>query len=144
MCKSDVKRIQDEWTAEKTRLNDSALNQKKELQHIIEEVMDREKHKEQIDITDHQSLYELIRNKNIEEDHQMRSNLEEKIEQMKDKCNAALNQYRGSTETSTQDYRTFLARDALLSKHVEKKLRQVERMQTSIALYYKTCLKHRS
>jgi len=75
----------------------------------------------------------MIRNKNIEEDHQMRSNLEEKIEGMKDQCNSALNAYRLSTETNTSDYKAFLARDANLSKHVEKKLRQVERMQTSIA-----------
>merc|ERR1719262_1820644 len=85
-----------------------------------------------MDVTEHQSQFELIRNKNIEEDHQMRSNLEEKIEQMKEKCNAQLTSYRTSTEANTADYRSFLQKDATLSKHVERKLRQVERMQASI------------
>merc|ERR1719261_1796415 len=62
----------------------------------------------------------------------MRSNLEEKIEQMKEKCNAQLTSYRTSTEANTVDYRSFLGRDATLSKQVERKLRQVERMQASI------------
>ena len=31
-----------------------------------------EKSREQIDITEHQAAYELIRNRNIEDDHQMR------------------------------------------------------------------------
>merc|ERR1719262_257674 len=85
-----------------------------------------------MDVTEHQSQFELIRNKNIEEDHQMRSNLEEKIEQMKEKCNAQLTSYRTSTEANTTDYRSYLQKDATLSKHVERKLRQVERMQSSI------------
>merc|ERR1711977_15260 len=82
--------------------------------------------------TEHQSAYELIRNKNIEEDHQMRSHLEERIEQMKEKCNAHLQSYRTATEANTADYKTYLARDASLSKQVERKLRQVERMQSQI------------
>jgi len=62
----------------------------------------------------------------------MRSNLEEKIEVMKDKCNAQLQAYRLATEANTADYKSYLARDANLSKQVERKLRQVERMQSSI------------
>merc|ERR1719305_947573 len=61
-----------------------------------------ERRQEQHDITEHQSQYELIRNRNIEEDHQMRSNLEEKIDAMREKCGAALTNYRTSTESSTQ------------------------------------------
>jgi chromosome segregation ATPase len=62
----------------------------------------------------------------------MRSHLEEKIEQMKEKCNAHLQNYRTQTEASTADYKNYLARDASLSKQVERKLRQVERMQSQI------------
>merc|ERR1712193_412862 len=90
------------------------------------------KNREQQDVTEHQSAYELICNKNIEEDHQMRSHLEERIEQMKEKCNAHLQNYRTQTEAHTADYKTYLARDASLSKQVERKLRQVERMQSQI------------
>merc|ERR1711937_715368 len=51
---------------------------------------------------------------------------------MKEKCNAHLQSYRTATEANTADYKTYLARDALLSKQVERKLRQVERMQSQI------------
>merc|ERR1719465_153371 len=51
---------------------------------------------------------------------------------MKEKCNAQLTSYRTSTEANTADYRGYLQRDCTLSKHVERKLRQVERMQSSI------------
>merc|ERR1711937_434119 len=106
--------------------------EKRELTIIVQQVEQDEKNREQQDVTEHQSAYELIRNKNIEEDHQMRSHLEEKIEQMKEKCNAHLQNYRTQTEANTADYKTMLARDASLSKQVERKLRQVERMQSQI------------
>merc|ERR1712167_212409 len=46
--------------------------------------------------------------------------------------NAHLQNYRTQTEANTADYKNYLARDCTLSKHVERKLRQVERMQSSI------------
>ncbi|CAD7927367.1 unnamed protein product [Amoebophrya sp. A120] len=141
--RKEVEAIETDWSGEKTELGQSAEKRKRELKHLVMEVMNEEKNKEQLDLTEHQSLYELIRNKNIEEDHQMRSNLEEKIENMKDKCNAALNTYRISTEQNTQDYKTFLARDATLSKHVEKKLRQVERMQANIVHWKQKILQNK-
>merc|ERR1719235_746560 len=106
--------------------------EKRELTIIVQQVEQDEKNREQQDVTEHQSAYELIRNKNIEEDHQMRSHLDERIEQMKEKCNAHLQSYRNQTEANTADYKNYLARDSLLSKQVERKLRQVERMQSQI------------
>lgn len=38
-----------------------------------------EKVRGQDDLAEHQNNYEVIRNKNIEEEHQMRSTLEEKV-----------------------------------------------------------------
>ena len=40
--------------------------------YIHTKVANEDKAKEQADVTEHQSQYEMIRNKNIEEDHQMR------------------------------------------------------------------------
>mmetsp|Transcript_28244 Transcript_28244/g.71697 ORF Transcript_28244/g.71697 Transcript_28244/m.71697 type:complete len:550 (-) Transcript_28244:420-2069(-) len=141
--RKQVEAIDGDWAGEREELVQSAEKRKRELRHLVLEVIQEEKNKEQIDLTEHQASYELIRNKNIEEDHQMRSHLEEKIEAMKDKCNAALNTYRISTEQNTQDYKTFLARDATLSKHVEKKLRQVERMQANIVHWKQKILQNR-
>merc|ERR1719217_288145 len=62
----------------------------------------------------------------------MKQILEEKIEDTRAKCKEKLQLYQNSTESNTIEYRQFLHRDANLSKQVERKLRQVERMQASI------------
>lgn len=128
----DVKVLDEEFRIEQGQIIETHTREKRELQLIIEQVEQEERQREQSDVTEHQGQYELIRNKNIEEDHQMRSNLEERIEQMKEKCSAQLASYKSATETNTTDYRNYLQKDAQLSKHVERKLRQVERMQSSI------------
>jgi len=133
--REEVKSMDSQWQEEKGKLMSEAQRQIRELQYVIQEVSAEERAKEQQDLSEHQSGFEVIRNRNIEEDHQMRSNLEERVEQMKDRCNAALLTYRASTESNTADYRSYLARDAQLSKHVERKLRQVERMQASIGAW---------
>merc|ERR1711865_1292898 len=74
----------------------------------------------------------MIRNRNIEEDHQMKSNLEEKIEETRARCKEKLQLYQNQTEGNTSEYKRFLLEDAKLSKRVERRLRQVERMQASI------------
>merc|ERR1711966_500816 len=64
--------------------------------------------------------------------HQMKSNLEEKIEETRARCKEKLQTYQNQTESNTAEYKQFLNRDATLSRQVEKRLRQVERMQASI------------
>merc|ERR1712193_321007 len=128
----DVATLEEEFRVEREQIMEKHTLEKRELTIIVQQVEQDEKNREQQDVTEHQSAYELIRNKNIEEDHQMRSHLEERIEQMKEKCNAHLQNYRTKTEANTADCKTYLARDATLSKQVERKLRQVERMQAQI------------
>merc|ERR1711964_579405 len=93
----------------------------------------QERAREQYDLMEHQSNFEVIRNRNIEEDHQMRSNLEEQIDKKRDRCNSQLLSYRTQTEQNTQEYHTYLSRDAKSSKEVEQRLRQVQRMDAQIA-----------
>mmetsp|Transcript_39078 Transcript_39078/g.83241 ORF Transcript_39078/g.83241 Transcript_39078/m.83241 type:complete len:488 (-) Transcript_39078:75-1538(-) len=131
--KRDTTTLQEEFRIEKEHIQDKHALEKRELAIIVEQVEKEEKNREQADITDHQSQFEMIRNRNIEEDHQMKSNLEEKIEDTRAKCKEKLQLYQNSTESFTSEYKQFLQRDANLSKQVERKLRQVERMTASIA-----------
>jgi hypothetical protein len=130
--KRDVATLTEEFRIEREQIQEKHALEKRELTLIVEQVERDEKHREQADITDHQSQYEMIRNRNIEEDHQMKQILEEKIEETRAKCKEKLQLYQNSTEAFTVEYRQFLHRDATLSKQVERKLRQVERMQASI------------
>eukprot|EP00928_Gymnodinium_smaydae_P032273 TRINITY_DN2341_c1_g1_i1.p1 TRINITY_DN2341_c1_g1~~TRINITY_DN2341_c1_g1_i1.p1 ORF type:complete len:490 (+),score=151.92 TRINITY_DN2341_c1_g1_i1:166-1635(+) len=128
----DVDTLKEEFRIERERIQEKHTLEKRELTLIVEQVERDEKIREQTDITDHQSQFEMIRNRNIEEDHQMKQILEEKIEETRAKCKEKLQVYQNQTETLTADYRQYLQQDASLSKKVEKRLRQVERMQSSI------------
>lgn len=130
--KRDVATLMEEFRIEREQIQEKHALEKRELTLIVEQVEREEKNREQADITDHLSQFEFIRNRNIEDDHQMRSSLEEKIEETRAKCKEKLQLYQNSTESSTAEYRQFLARDADLSKKVERRLRQVERMTASI------------
>merc|ERR1719221_2369475 len=130
--KRDVATLMEEFRIEREQIQEKHALEKRELTLIVQQVEHDEKNREQADLTDHQSQFEMIRNRNIEEDHQMKSNLEEKIEETRAKCKEKLQLYQNQTESNTSEYKTYLQRDAKLSKQVERKLRQVERMQASI------------
>lgn len=130
--KKDVATLTEEFRVEREQIQEKHALEKRELTLIVDQVERDEKGREQADMTDHQSQYEMIKNRNIEEEHQMKSNLEEKIEDTRAKCKEKLQLYQTSTENNTSEYKQFLHRDATLSQQVERKLRQVERMQASI------------
>merc|ERR1711974_72358 len=110
----------EEFRGEREQIQEKHALEKRELTLIVEQVERDEKNREQADITDHLSQFEFIRNRNIEEDHQMKSSLEEKIEDTRAKCKERLQLYQNSTESNTTEYRQFLHKDAGLSKKVEQ------------------------
>lgn len=130
--KRDVATLTEEFRIEREQIQEKHALEKRELTLIVEKVDRDEKNQEQADITDHQSQFEMIKNRSIEEDHQMKQILEEKIEETRVTCKEKLKKYQDDTQNNTDEYKNFLQRDATLSKMVEKKLRQVERMQGSI------------
>merc|ERR1719450_775592 len=91
--KKDVATLTEEFRVEREQIQEKHALEKRELTLIVQQVEHDEKNREQADITDHQSQFEMIRNRNIEEDHQMKSNLEERIEQMKVTCKEKLQKY---------------------------------------------------
>merc|ERR1712217_207798 len=130
--KRDVSTLEEEFRIEREQIQEKHALEKRELTLIVEHVEKEGKIREQGDLTEHLSNLEFIRNKNIEDDHQMRSSLEEKIEETRAKCKERLQLYQNSTESSTEEYKNSLKRDAELSRKVERRLRQVERMTASI------------
>jgi len=130
--KRDVATLIEEFRIEREQIQEKHALEKRELTLIVEQVEKEEKNREQLDLTDFQSQYEIIKNRNIEDDQMMKSTLEEKIEDTRQKCKDKLKWYRDQTESSTADYRVRLKDDGDLSKLVERKLRQVERIQAQI------------
>eukprot|EP00070_Physeter_catodon_P015612 XP_023973660.1 dynein regulatory complex subunit 2-like [Physeter catodon] len=106
---------------------------KQEVELIIQQIEEEEKLKAHEETTEHNTQYELIRNRNIEADHQMKSALEEQISRLKERCDTALQNYRESTDANTQEYKRLVEQDATLSKQVDLKIKQVGRLQAAIA-----------
>merc|ERR1719150_2759207 len=79
--KRDVATLTEEFRVEREQIQEKHALEKRELNIIVEQVERDEQNREQADTTDHLSQFEMIRNRNIEEDHQMRSNLEDRIEE---------------------------------------------------------------
>lgn len=128
----DVETLREEFRIEREQIQEKHALEKRELTMIIEQVEKDEKNREQGDTTEHLSQYEMIKNRSIEEDHQMKSTLEEKIADTQARCREKLQVYQNHTEQNTATYKNLLSEDAMLSRRVEKKLRQVERMQIQI------------
>merc|ERR1712070_118717 len=110
--KKDVVTLTEEFRIEREQIQERHALEKRELTLIVQQVEQDEKNREQADITDHQAQFEMIRNRNIEEDHQMKSNLEEKIEETRAKCREKLLLYQNQTEMKTLDYKKHLTEDA--------------------------------
>merc|ERR1711998_639170 len=97
----DVATLAEEFRVEREQIMEKHTLEKRELTTIVQQVEQDEKNREQQDVTEHQSQFEMIRNKNIEESHQMRSNLEDTIENMRYQCNQNLRHYQSQTEHNT-------------------------------------------
>merc|ERR550532_3267089 len=106
--KRDVATLTEEFRLEREQIQEKHALEKRELMLIVEQVERDEKNREQADVTDHQSQKEFIRNRNIEDDHQMKSSLEEKIKSIRAKCKERLQLYQNSTESTTQEYRMLV------------------------------------
>ena len=115
--------------AEEYRIGREALQEqhnrdKRELKLIIEQVDQEEKEREQRETTEFQSMHEVTRNKNIEEDHQMRSQLEEKMAHLQQELEMQWQAYTSATERNTADFKSHQMRDKHCTKQVEKQKKQ--------------------
>ena len=91
-----------------------------------------EKEREQRETTEFQSMHEVTRNKNIEEDHQMRSHLEEKMAHLQQELEMQWQAYTSATERNTADFKSHQMRDKHCTKQVEKQKKQKMRMEDNI------------
>eukprot|EP00811_Abedinium_folium_P029991 NODE_4767_length_1850_cov_8.384214.p1 GENE.NODE_4767_length_1850_cov_8.384214~~NODE_4767_length_1850_cov_8.384214.p1 ORF type:complete len:513 (-),score=180.85 NODE_4767_length_1850_cov_8.384214:312-1775(-) len=131
----DVALLVEEFRIEREQIHERHTLDKHELTIIVQQVERDENHREQHDLTEHQSRFEMIKNRDIEDEHQMKSRLDDRIADKRTLCNDKLTRYQQDTEANTSEYKQFLLSDAERSKKVETRLRQVERMTTAIQLW---------
>uniref|UniRef100_A0A0G4HVM7 Dynein regulatory complex subunit 2 n=1 Tax=Chromera velia CCMP2878 TaxID=1169474 RepID=A0A0G4HVM7_9ALVE len=116
----------------------------KELQLIVHFITKEEEEKEQAETHEHNTQFEVLKNRNIEEDHQTKSKLEDAVDTIKDKCNQALQDYKTQTDSNTQEYKKLLHEDDKVSREVDQRLRRVERLQQQIADWKSKIIQNRS
>ena len=104
-----------------------------QLKILISEIDKVQQMKLEADLLEHQTQTETVHGQNLEEDHQVRASLEDRIEKLKDRCNAQLTSYKQSTEQSAQDYKDHLSKDTEMAAEVDSKLKDVEKTLAEIA-----------
>merc|ERR550525_901674 len=65
--KRDVATLSEEFRLEREQVQERHTLERRELQLIVDQVEREEKNREQADVTEHQSQFEMIKNRNIEE-----------------------------------------------------------------------------
>ena len=77
-------------------------------------------------------MREMVRNKNMEDINVLRITLESTIDELERHFESAHLNYLQNTDQRTQDFKFLTRNDQELSKDIETKLRQIDRLQSSI------------
>ncbi|XP_062517140.1 dynein regulatory complex subunit 2-like [Corticium candelabrum] len=90
------------------------------------------KHEEDA-LQDFQSIRDEIKNKNIEEKHALRVQLETQMEELWKQINDSLKQYRETTEERKQTFERLKQQDELGAREIAQQMRKLQRIQDQIA-----------
>merc|ERR1719330_827465 len=131
-CNRDIQALQHEFDLERAQMREKHALEKRELTLLAERVEKDEARRDEADLAENQAQLEIIRNRNIEEDHEMKSSLEEKMDDRRLRCKEKLENYQKATRDNTELYKKHLEEDAKRGKEVERRVRQVKRMEDSI------------
>ena len=82
--------------------------------------------------TEHETLREEIRNRNLEDINVLRITLESNIEELERHFEAAHLHYLTNTDQRTQDFKYLTTQDQNLSKDIETKILKIERLQLTL------------
>ncbi|KAG7380503.1 Dynein regulatory complex subunit 2 [Phytophthora pseudosyringae] len=132
---SDLRELEHEFQTEKNKLAAQHTMERNELQRIMQAVDQQEKEREADAKQEHEQLREEIRNKNLEDINVLRITLDSSIEELEQHFETAHLNYLQNTDQRTQDFKYLTAKDQDLSRDIELKIRKIERLQQSLALW---------
>ncbi|ETM44410.1 hypothetical protein F442_10652 [Phytophthora nicotianae P10297] len=132
---TDLKELEQEFQTEKNKLIAQHTMERNELQRIMQAVDQQEKEREADAKQEHEQLREEIRNKNLEDINVLRITLDSSIEELEQHFETAHLNYLQNTDQRTQDFKYLTAKDQDLSRDIELKIRKIERLQQSLALW---------
>ncbi|KAK1933929.1 Dynein regulatory complex subunit 2 [Phytophthora citrophthora] len=132
---ADLRELEQEFQTEKNKLITQHTMERNELQRIMQAVDHQEKEREADAKQEHEQLREEIRNKNLEDINVLRITLDSSIEELEQHFETAHLNYLQNTDQRTQDFKYLTAKDQDLSRDIELKIRKIERLQQSLALW---------
>ncbi|KAG6946274.1 hypothetical protein JG688_00016125 [Phytophthora aleatoria] len=132
---TDLTELEQEFQTEKNKLITQHTMERNELQRIMQAVDQQEKEREADAKQEHEQLREEIRNKNLEDINVLRITLDSSIEELEQHFETAHLNYLQNTDQRTQDFKYLTAKDQDLSRDIELKIRKIERLQQSLALW---------
>lgn len=128
----DLNMLENEFNTEKSKLQSQHIKEKSNIVGIINR-MEQEYLEEEADSKhEHQSIRDDIRNKNLEEKHALRIQLESVIEDLWKKFHDVLDQYNANTEIWKKDFEDLKTKDRDHSKEIELQMKKLTKLQDMI------------
>jgi len=128
----DLHQIESEFSAEGAAIEANHKAERQELRDIMAAFEAQELEAEADAKQDYESMREMVRNKNMEDINVLRITLESTIDELERHFESAHLNYLQNTDQRTQDFKFLTRNDQELSKDIETKLRQIDRLQSSI------------
>ncbi|PIK38183.1 putative coiled-coil domain-containing protein [Apostichopus japonicus] len=125
--------LKKEFDSERSMIVDHHRQEMNDVQDILfameENASDRENEARQ----EFQSLRDEIKNKNLEEKHALRIQLEGQVEDLWKQFQAALKNYQETTEERKAAFETLKSKDETSAREIEFQMRKLQRISDTIA-----------
>ncbi|KAI9328161.1 coiled-coil domain-containing protein 65-like protein [Obelidium mucronatum] len=140
---SELGLLEAEFHTERAKLQTQSALEKAEILGIITR-MEQEFQETEADAKhEYSSQKDDIKNKNLEEKHALRIQLEGTVEDLWRQFQAALNQYNSSTEERKRQFEDLKQKDQKNAKEIEQQMKRLIKLQETIA-HFKAKLSNNS
>jgi len=129
---TELQNIHYEFSSERDLIMSMQRDEVKKLQDIMFAMDQNNLEKETDAKQEFQSLRDDIKNKNLEEKHALRIQLESAVENLWKQFQAALKNYNETTEERKAAFETLKAKDEKSSKEIDTQMKKLQKIQESI------------
>ncbi|KAJ3300086.1 Dynein regulatory complex subunit 2, partial [Borealophlyctis nickersoniae] len=140
---ADLEVLENEFNTERLKLQMQHAKEKADILGIMTR-MEQDFQETEADAKhEYSSMKDDVKNKNLEEKHALRIQLEGTVEELWRQFQAALNQYNTSTEERKKQFEELKQKDQKNAKEIEQQMKKLVKLQETIA-HLKTKLSNNS
>ncbi|ELU04099.1 hypothetical protein CAPTEDRAFT_167685 [Capitella teleta] len=130
-CEKEI--LIEEFDTERSMLVDQHSKEMSEASDIMFAMEQNFNERENEAKSDFQSMRDEIKNKNLEEKHALRVQLEMTVEDLWNQFQAALRNYQETTEERKKSFEELKAKDEKSAKEIEMQMRKLQRLSDNIS-----------